>query len=382
MAVSEGGPEHYAGLTVTLTPGIIKIGKMELGERKQKILQAVVWSYVETAEPVGSEVLALRYAAWGVKSATIRNELAGLAEQGYLRQPHTSAGRIPSDLGYRFHVDHLMVERAPDARTMQGARRDMEAEHNDTLERILRQTCSLLTQLTHYTSVATPPRPADVQLRQIFAAPAGADSLLIVALLSTGETENRLLSGPAAALAMDDPAELTAAVNALNCEWAGKSLDWLRLLSENEITPPADLLGGAAPSLYRALAESVRHMVTAAASEDRVVIEGAREILRQPEFQDVAKLEGVLDTLQTRERVFDLFSASRAKGAEVMVVIGGENPVEAMRECSVVTAPYYIGTRERGTLGVVGPTRMDYDHTLPLVSFMARSLSDLLSRLA
>jgi heat-inducible transcriptional repressor len=342
----------------------------------------VVWSYVETAEPVGSEVLAHRYADWGVKSATIRNELAGLADRGYLRQPHTSAGRIPSDLGYRFHVDHLMVERGPDSRTMQDARRDMEAEHNDTLERILRQTCSLLTQLTHYTSVATPPQPADVQLRQIFAAPAGLDSLLIVALLSTGETENRLLSGPAASLAMDEPTELTAAINAINSEWSGKSLDWLRLLPESGIAAPSNLHGRSAISLFRALAESIRHMVSAAASEERVVIEGAREILRQPEFQDVAKLEGVLDTLQTRARIFEAFSGRRSSGSDVMVVIGGENPIEAMRECSVVTAPYYIGTRERGTLGVVGPTRMDYDHTLPLVSFMARSLSDLLSRLA
>lgn len=353
---------------------------MELGERKQKILQAVVWSYVETAEPVGSEVLAQRYADWGVKSATIRNELAGLSEQGYLRQPHTSAGRIPSDLGYRFHVDHLMIERVPDSRTIEDARRDLEAEHNDTLERILRQTCSLLTQLTHYTSVATPPQPADVQLRQVFAAPAGRDSLLIVALLSTGDTETRLLSGHAAALAMDEPGSLAAALNALNAEWSGKTLDSLRLLPDNQIAPPADLSDRAAISLYRALAESVRHILSAAASEDRVVIEGAREILRQPEFQDVAKLEGVLDTLQTRARIFDLFP--RGARNEATVVIGMENPVEAMRECSVVTAPYYIGTRERGTLGVVGPTRMDYDHTLPLVSFMARSLSDLLSRLA
>jgi heat-inducible transcriptional repressor len=350
---------------------------MELDERKQKILQAVVWSYVETAEPVGSEVLAQRYASWGVKSATIRNELAGLAEQGYLRQPHTSAGRIPSDRGYRFHVDHLLVEREPDQRAMW----DLDAERIDTLERILRQTCSLLTRLTHYTSVATPPRPADVTLRQVFAAPTGRDTLLIVALLSTGDTENRLLSGSAAALAMDHPSALNTALNALNSQWSGKSLDSLRQMTEGEIAAPADLAEKSELSLYKALAESVRHVVSAAASEDRVVIEGEREILRQPEFQDVAKLEGVLDTLQTRARVFELFSTSSSH-SDVTVVIGSENPVEAMRECSVVTAPYYIGTRERGTLGVVGPTRMDYDHTLPVVSIVARNLSDLLSRLA
>ncbi|HEX5322635.1 MAG TPA: heat-inducible transcriptional repressor HrcA [Capsulimonadaceae bacterium] len=354
---------------------------MEIDERKQKILQAVVWSYVETAEPVGSEVLAQRYASWGVKSATIRNELAGLAEQGYLRQPHTSAGRIPSDLGYRFHVDHLLVERELDPQTLWATRQDLEAERQETLERILRQTCSLLTRLTHYTSVATPPRPTDVTLRQVFAAPAGHDTLLIVALLSTGDTENRLLSGQAASLALDNPSALTTALNALNAEWSGNSLDALRAAAEVAIAAPADLVGVPEVSLYMALAESVRHVVIAAANEERVVIEGEREILRQPEFQDVAKLEGMLDALQTRARVFELFSTS-SHGSEATVVIGYENPVEAMRECSVVTAPYYIGTRERGTLGVVGPTRMDYDHTLPVVSIMARNLSELLSRLA
>ena len=126
---------------------------MNLDERKQKILGAVVRDYVETVKPVGSEDLAARH-DWGVKSATIRNELADLAEQGYLRQPHTSAGRIPSDQGYRFYVDHLMVARAV---TGDAA----EDEQAVDLERLLRQTCALLTRMTSYTSVATPPRPAD-----------------------------------------------------------------------------------------------------------------------------------------------------------------------------------------------------------------------------
>ena len=353
---------------------------MELGERKQKILQAVVWSYVETAEPVGSGDLAARYSAWGVKSATIRNEMADLAEQGYLRQPHTSAGRIPSDRGYRFYVNHLMIEREVNESAAASTRREFEADRAETLERLLRQTCALLTQMTRYTSVATPPRPADTTLRQVFAAPAGADCLLIVALLSTSDTENRLLSGQAARDAVGDPAALTEATNAFNAQWGGKTLETLASLSAEGATPN-QLTSPTARSLYVAVAESVRHVARAAASDERVVIEGTSEILRQPEFQDAAKLEGVIDTLQTKARIFEIV-ARGPFDTETTVVIGAENRFEALHECSIITAPYYIGTRERGTLGVVGPTRMDYDRTMPAVSFMARNLSELLSHLS
>ena len=356
---------------------------ISLDERKQKILQAVVWHYVETAEPVGSENLAQRYGEWGVKSATIRNALADLADLGYLRQPHTSAGRIPSDQGYRFYVDHLMTEaRAPGDEAMARSREEMEERRAETLERILRQTCALLTQMTRYTAVATPPQPSDIVLRQLFAAPAGPDALLIVAMLSTGGSEHRILAGEAALLAGQEPAALTQALNAVNAAFAGANLDILQGIAPS--LAPNDLNGHAARSLYLALAESARQIArSVSGGSERPVVEGATEILRHPEFQDVAKLEGVLDALQTRASIGDHPGESTGKKCPApAVLIGRENPVEPLQECSVVTAYYYIGTRERGTLGVVGPTRMDYDRTVPAVSLMAKSLSDLLTRLA
>jgi len=352
---------------------------MDIGERKQKILQAVIWSYVETAEPVGSNDLALRNSSWGVKAATIRNEMADLSEQGYLRQPHTSSGRVPSDLGYRFYVDHLRVEKPIDKEEARRTRAELSSDRAETLDRILRQTCAILTQMTRYTAIATPPRPSDTLLKQIFTAPAGPETLLVVALLSTSETENRFITGDAARLAVAEPQAIVEATNALNAKWSGMSLDWLATVTDELSLPPVDLKSATARRLYRVIAENIRVVAKSATAGDRAVVEGTSEILRQPEFQDINKVEAFLDTMQTQARMFARFMG--ALDAKVTVVIGEENSVEALRECSVITAPYYVGTRERGTLGVVGPTRMDYDRTMPAVEFMAQTLSELLNHL-
>jgi len=166
---------------------------MVLGERKQKILGAVVRDYVETVRPVGSEDLAVRYASWGVKSATIRNELAELADMGFLRQPHTSAGRIPSNQGYRFYVDYLMVSESPSQFAVAS---DSEMDAALALESLLRHTCALLTRITSYTAVATRPRPADTVVSEIFLTPVSENRLLVAVLLSTGQVQNRLLPAP------------------------------------------------------------------------------------------------------------------------------------------------------------------------------------------
>ena len=343
-------------------------GMENLDERKQKILGAVVRDYVETVKPVGSEDLAARH-DWGVKSATIRNEMAELAEQGYLRQPHTSAGRIPSDRGYRFFVDHLMVARD----VVADAPVD---ERSFDMEHLLRQTCALLTRMTSYTSVATPPRHADTRLNRVFVSPAGDGRLLVVALFSTGQAENRLL-GPAPDAPEATAAEIVALGNVLDIVFAGKSLDFLA--ASDTPTAPAEF-APAQRARFDAVAQAVRQMTRQATDEDQVYLEGTREILRQPEFRDVSKIESVLETLQRRTLLYQTLSHDLLH-SDVTVVIGAENPVQAMQECSVVTASYFVGRRERGTIGVVGPTRMDYDRAVPAVGFFARSLSETLTRL-
>ena len=346
---------------------------MYLDERKQKILGAVVRDYVETVKPLGSEELAQRH-QWGIKSATIRNELAELSDLGFLRQPHTSAGRIPSDQGYRFYVDHLMALPLQEEAVLPILDKEDQALE---MERLLRRTCALLTRTTSYTSVATPPRPADTQLNHIFISPAGDDRLLLVLILSTGQVENRLLCPAPPESASASSGEMAAVGNALNAALVGHSLATLPAAS---FAPPAEF----SPSLrglYSALVAAAQQMAQAAAEDDSIYLEGASEILRQPEFRDVAKIECVLETLQRGTLLFQTLSRALL-GADVTVVIGAENHVPAMTECSVVTASYYVGTRRRGTLGVVGPTRMDYDRAVPAVGFFSRTLSRTLTRLA
>lgn len=346
---------------------------MSLDERKRKILGAVVRDYVGTARPVGSEDLATRH-PWGVKSATIRNEMAELSDLGYLRQPHTSAGRIPSDLGYRFYVDHLLV-----VRDVEPGRADRPTSRLLELETVLRQTCALLTRMTSYTSVATPPRPADTDVSRVFLSPAGDERLLLTVLFNTGQVENRLVCPSEAEPSLEPSgADLTQLVNALNAAFGGQTLD--AILTPDAAPPPPAEFATPLRRLYGTLTQAVRQTVRESADEDSVYLEGASEIFRQPEFRDAAKIEGVLETLQTRTLLFQTLSRALL-GPDVAVVIGSENHVATMQECSVVTAPYYIGTRERGTIGVVGPTRMDYDRALPAVGFFAHSLTQTLTRL-
>ncbi len=346
---------------------------MQLDERKQKILGAVVRGYVETVKPLGSEELAQRH-QWGIKSATIRNELAELSDLGFLRQPHTSAGRIPSDQGYRFYVDHLMAVQPPDETVTPIL--DEEAQALE-MERLLRRTCALLTRTTSYTSVATPPRPADTQINQIFVTPAGDDRLLLVMILSTGQVENRLLCPAPVEAASATAAEIAAVGSALSAALAGQALDalpGLTFAAPDEFSPSLR-------SLYSVLVSAAQQMAQTAADDDSLYLEGTSEILRQPEFRDVAKIECVLETLQRGTLLFQTLSRALL-GADVTVVIGAENHVPAMTECSVVSASYFVGTRKRGTLGVVGPTRMDYDRAVPAVGFFSRTLSRTLTRLA
>lgn len=335
---------------------------MSLGERKQKILGAVVRDYVETVRPVGSEELALRH-AWGVKSATIRNELAELSELGYLRQPHTSAGRIPSDRGYRFYVDHLMVTVPVFAASSEGD----EAAAGLELDYLLRRTCALLTRHTSYTSVATSPRPSDTTVSRVFVSAAGAGRLLLAALLSTGQVENRLLADMQAISA----SQVGRLENALNAAFAGQALD--AATAAKAPNAPNALAASLRPR-FATMAEAVRQMLCRTADEDSAYLEGESEILRQPEFRDGAKMDGLLGALQQRTLLFQTLSRALL-GPDVAVVIGAENRLAAMHECSVVSAPYFVGRHERGTIGVVGPTRMDYDRAVPAVEFFARSLT-------
>lgn len=350
---------------------------MELDLRKQRILQAIVQDYIATAEPVGSQILVERYSL-GVKSATIRNEMAEMSERGYLRQPHTSAGRIPSNLGYRFYVNRLMalsVVQEPELLRIESAMASAASE----LDSILRRTCQLLAEMTRLPAVATPPLADGTELRQVFLSMAGADKALLVLLFSNGQTESRIL--PDARLTATDALRLA---NALNERLSGVTLSSLRGLNATE-PPPGEL--AALSSVWNRVLVETATAARALHEDATVFIEGTQKALDQPEFREVERLGHFLTLLQERAALLDtlgraLEEAISSPTAAVRVIIGEEMGRPEMSEYSVVSSPYYIGTRERGSIGVVGPTRMDYGRVSAAVELMARTVGDILTRLS
>ena len=347
---------------------------MELDLRKQKILQAIVQDYVTTAEPVGSHVLVERYSL-GVKSATIRNEMAEMSDWGYLRQPHTSAGRVPSDRGYRFYVNRLMPLPVIQQGESDRIRRAVESASTE-FDAILRRTCALLAEMTRLPAMATPPDADDTELRQIFVTPAGADKILLVLLFSTGRTENRLLN-----ISLTASAALTLA-NALNARLRDSPLSVLRAGIPAADTPPREMQ--ALKSQWFRLCEEIVAAARAIGANTPLYLEGANSVLSQPEFRDVERLSQFLSTLQERAALLELLG--RALGVDrrvnVHVSIGRETGRPELTDYSFVSSAYYVGGKERGCIGVLGPTRMDYARAAASVDLMARTMGDVLTRLS
>lgn len=344
---------------------------LPLDTRKVRILQAIVNDYVQTTRPVGSERLIEVYKL-GCKSATVRNEMAEMADMGYLVQPHTSAGRIPTDRGYRYYVDELM--NPPAALTPEETQRaqDHATRIQNEIADILLQTCRILSGLTSYPSLATDPSTQTTTVRHIYLSGASPRHALLILLLSNGHVEHRLVELEA----VPGESVLTALANYLtqtleHCEVE----EVARVLSAQEI--PAEL---ATHSAMLAKFSATLLQVVASLSERRVYMEGTSQFLRQPEFQDVHRLETLLNALEKRSALYQVLSRA-LRDCEVTIIIGTENEYEPMQECSVITTSYRIGTRQAGYLGVVGPTRMDYDRAAAAVGLMAQSLSQMLTNL-
>ena len=351
---------------------------MELDARKQRILKVIVHDYVATAEPVGSHVLVERYSL-GVKSATIRSEMAELSERGYLRQPHTSAGRVPSDQGYRFYVSRLMT--LPVIAIDETERiRSAVASVSSELDAIIRKTCGMLAAMTRLPAVATLPDADDTLLQQVFVSPASHNKTLLVLLFSTGRTESRLIID--LGLSASDALLL---VNGLNERLKDQTLPKLRSLAtapERE-TVPLELSALAVP--WKRLISEIGNAARAMSEESPVFVEGASSVLEHPEFRDVERLGDFLSLLQERVALLEMLEKSLLASERSMPVrygIGDEIGSPDRSDYSVVSASYSIGGTERGAIGVLGPTRMDYARASAAVEFMARTMSDLLTRLS
>ncbi|MDR5697263.1 MAG: hypothetical protein QN135_06070 [Armatimonadota bacterium] len=363
-----------------------------LDARKQRILWAVIHEHILSAEPVGSEALYERYRL-EVSPATIRNELHALTEMDYVRQPHTSAGRVPTDRAYRLYVDVMLGRQrieapAPDRTRVRGepqaagvpsGQRLTAAERErirrrlqraEEVERAAEEAARTLASVSEYPALASTP-PADRRrFRHLHLVPVAPDRALVVVLTDAGPIEGAVLQLPAGTA----PEELDELSRILSAWLVGRTLPEITEITAARLE---QLVAHASHrrALVRELgATLVRHVGEHAG---RVFVEGMSYILKQPEFQDVRRAQPVLSVLDRQDT---LRSVLRPEGGDVDVRIGRENPVGEMHDCSIVCATYWVRGQPVGVLGVVGPTRMPYGRMIGMVRYLARTLSDRLSR--
>ncbi len=341
---------------------------MGISERKQKILHAVVTDYIQTAEPVGSRTISRRYRL-DLSAATIRNEMADLEEMGYLSQPHTSAGRIPSQSGYRFYVDNLMDQAELTAQEEDYIRRlFLQLDKMREIDQIIQYTAKILSQLTNYTSLVLGPQFRRSAFKQLRLIPLDDNKALVVLITDTGFIRNNLIDLPQAL----NQEELGRIISCLNEQLAGLTIEGLTAARLRQLRG----------TLYNRLdiLEQTLNMLEEirAESESRVYLGGTSNILNQPEFQDLAKVRRLLSLFEEGKRLNFLLETP-VEGVNIR--IGTENNLREMSECSLVTATYLLHGRPVGAVGVLGPTRMEYARVVAIIEKITSRLNDLLKAL-
>lgn len=338
----------------------------QLDPRKESILRAVVFEYVTDAEPIGSEMLATKYQL-GVKSATIRNELADLSDMGLLEQPHTSAGRIPSDMGYRYFVDRLIVIREPAAEEKHQLK-EVAAE-GEALQELLTETTRLLSRLTHLFSAAATVKNPNLRIRSAVVSALGPKQALCVLALDNGKVETRMLEIPSD-LSLTDLGRVN---ELLSVQVVGQPLAAMAKgkAPKDPANPRSELL---LARVWTALRSISREM-----NKVSITTGGEEFLFQQPEFKsDAGALAQTLDSLKNS----NLLSEALASGHDSpqQVTIGKENPQHEMHSLSMIKQAFFVGDHEAGVIAIVGPTRMKYESSIPLVSFTAKALSDALTK--
>jgi len=337
----------------------------ELDRRKREILRLVIDDYILTAEPVGSEAISTRHRL-GVSSATVRNEMAALEELGYLQQPHTSAGRVPTERAYRVYVDSMLEQEQVAAADRTQIRRTLFAAEPD---RTIPQAARTLASVTNFAAVVAPLIGGEQRIRHLHLIPLSPKRALVVVVTDEGVFEG----APAEFKDALSPEDLDRLSQAISRRIAGRPL---RDLTEGKLDAA---IGDA--TLYQRIVTEVERLVRDPRlhGSTRVVTEGKANILKQPEFQDVRRAQPVLSALEQEDVVVEILRPGPT-GDRVRITIGRENMRQEMKECSVITATYFQKDRPAGVIGIVGPTRMRYSKVVSLVSFLADSLGEALAQ--
>ena len=338
---------------------------MELSERKVKILQAIIRNYLETGEPVGSRTIS-KNTDLNLSSATIRNEMSDLEEMGYILQPHTSAGRIPSDKGYRLYVDTMMEQKDREIEEM----KEVMVQKEDKMDQLLKQVAKLLAVNTNYASMITTPTIHTNKLKFIQLSRVDVNQLLAVVVVEGNVIKNNIIH---TAEELDDETLLKLNI-LLNTHLNGLALEEINLGMISSLKQQAGIHSEIVADVIDAIAESIH------AEEDlEVYTSGANNIFRYPELADQQKASSIINTFEEKQLLTELVqeNLSDDNNTGIQVYIGEETPIQSMKDCSVVTATYELGEGMRGTIGIIGPKRMDYDKVIGTLKTITHQLDDL-----
>ena len=325
---------------------------MELDARKEKILKAIIQTYLETGEPVGSRTIS-KYTDLNLSSATIRNEMSDLEELGYILQPHTSAGRIPSDKGYRLYVDALMEEKRQEVAEI----KELMIEKTNKMEKVLQQVVKVLAANTNYATMITGPSYNQNKVKFIQLSKVNEDQLLAVIVVEGNLVKNQILNLEEP---MDDEQILKLNL-LLNTQLNGLTVQEINLSLISRMKEQAGIHSKVVSDVLDAVAEAID------VEEDvQVYTSGATNIFKYPELADSARASELISALEEKKALADMVKEAEAveNSTGIQVYIGNETPIQTMKDCSVVTATYELGQGMRGTIGIIGPKRMDYENVV------------------
>ena len=360
----------------------------QLDERKVKILKAVIKNYLETGEPVGSRTIS-KFTDMKLSSATIRNEMADLEELGYIVQPHTSAGRIPTDKGYRFYVDDMMSEKEKNItdRETEVASRESEmaskeaelstmkdalGEKVERVEELLQNVAKVLAKDTNYATMVTSPKVTGNKLKFVQLSQLESDKILAVIVMEGNLVRNKGIT------VSEDLLNIL-----LNTTLTGLTLEQMNL----SIVSKMENQAGEHIKLVKEVLDAIVETINSA-DDLKIYTSGATNIFKYPELSDSTKASELIYALEEKQSLSDLVVDDDATGQEsdgssnhgIQVYIGNETPVESMKDCSVVTATYELQDGMKGTIGIIGPKRMDYEKVVETLKNMRTQLDDVFKK--
>lgn len=338
---------------------------MQLDDRKIKILQAIIRNYLETGEPVGSRTIS-KYTDLNLSSATIRNEMADLEELGYILQPHTSAGRIPSDKGYRLYVDQMMSEKEREVEEMKELLLEKEAK----METLLKQVAKALAVNTNYATMISAPTLHHNKLKFIQLSRVDEEQLLAVIVVEGNVIKNKILT-----ISEELNDETLLKLNLLlNTNLNGLSIEEINIGMVAALKQQAGIHSQIVSDVIDAVADAIK------ADEDlEIYTSGANNIFKYPELADNRKASELINAFEEKQVLNELVQETLADDErnDIQVYIGDEVKLQSMKDCSVVTATYELDEGMRGTIGIIGPKRMDYDKVVGTLKNLKQQLDDL-----